>query len=85
MRSVIIYAIISVLIAGCGGIQMLSGPSKEDLYKKFVVYCQVETIPLVGKETFGRQLKNSKNVNVSSHRAGLRGAQTHGWKGIKLK
>ncbi len=32
MRKVIIYFILSVLLAGCGGIQMLSGPSREDLY-----------------------------------------------------
>ncbi|MBA7689591.1 hypothetical protein ES703_98099 [subsurface metagenome] len=58
---------------------------KNDIYEAFLVYCDNQNIPHIGKESFGRGLKNAKNVNVMSQRAGPRGAQIHGWSGVRLK
>ena len=58
--------------------------SKDSLYTAFIGYCDTENIPLIGKEAFGRQLKNTTAVNVSSQRSGARGSQLHGWKGMSL-
>jgi putative DNA primase/helicase len=59
--------------------------SKDDLYDAFLKYCDEKNIPRIGKESFGRALKNAKNVHVISQRSGPRGRQMHGWKGIQLK
>jgi len=59
--------------------------SKDDLYDAFLRYCDEHNIPRIGKESFGRALKNAKNVHVVSQRSGPRGAQIHGWQGIRLK
>jgi len=59
--------------------------SKDDLYNAFLGYCDKQNIPRIGKESFGRALKNAKNVHVISQRSGPRGEQKHGWKGIQLK
>lgn len=59
--------------------------SKADLYDAFVEYCDRQNIPRIGKESFGRALKNARNVHVASQRRGPRGMQAHGWTGIKLK
>jgi len=59
--------------------------SKDDLYEAFLTYCDRQNIPRIGKESFGRALKNAKNANVSSQKTGPRGAQVHGYKGIQLK
>ncbi|GAI61178.1 unnamed protein product, partial [marine sediment metagenome] len=59
--------------------------SKDDLYDSFLKYCDGENIPRIGKESFGRALNNAKNVHVISQRSGPRGAQTYGWKGVRLK
>jgi len=59
--------------------------SKDDLYNAFLEYCDKQNIPRIGKESFGRSLKNAKNVHVMNQRSGPRGAQKHGWKGIQLK
>ncbi len=59
--------------------------SKDDLYDAFAEYCDRQNIPRIGKESFGRALKNARNVHATSQRRGTRGAQTYGWKGIELK
>jgi P4 family phage/plasmid primase-like protien len=59
--------------------------SKDALYEAFLKYCDKQNIPRIGKESFGRALKNAKNVHVMSQRSGPRGVQVHGWGGIKLK
>ena len=59
--------------------------SKDELYDVFIEYCDKQNIPRIGKESFGRALKNAKNVHVTTQRSGSRGAQVHGWGGIKLK
>ena len=59
--------------------------SKDDLYDAFLKYCDEKNIPRIGKESFGRALKNAKNVHVTFQRRGPRGAQTTGWTGIQLK
>ena len=59
--------------------------SKDDLYGAFLDFCDKQNIPRIGKESFGRALKNAKNVNVTSQKTGPRGAQVHGWKGVRLK
>ncbi|MFH0768344.1 MAG: phage/plasmid primase, P4 family [Chloroflexota bacterium] len=59
--------------------------SKDDLYDAFVGYCNKQNVPKIGIESFGRTLKNAKNVHVIFKRQGPRGAQKTGWKGIQLK
>ncbi|MBA7590880.1 hypothetical protein ES708_33022 [subsurface metagenome] len=59
--------------------------SKDDLYDAFLKYCDEKNIPRIGKESFGRALKNAKNVHVTFQRRGPRGTQTTGWVGIQLK
>ena len=59
--------------------------SKDDLYEAFLDYCDKQNIPRIGKESFGRELKNAKNVHVISQRKGSRGAQVTGWQGIRPK
>ncbi len=58
---------------------------KDDLYKAFIDYCNKQNIPRIGKESFGRALKNVKNANVTSQKRGPRGAQIHGWERIQLQ
>ncbi len=59
--------------------------SKDELYGAFINYCDEKNIPRIGKESFGRALKNAKNANVTSQKRGPRGAQIHGWVRIQLK
>ncbi|GAI24868.1 unnamed protein product, partial [marine sediment metagenome] len=58
---------------------------KDDLYKAFLDYCDKQNIPRIGKESFGRALKNVKNANVTSQKRGPRGEQIYGWERIRLK
>jgi len=59
--------------------------SKDELYDVFLGYCDDQNIPRIGKESFGRALKDAKNVHVSFQRRGPRGQQETGWMGIQLK
>ena len=59
--------------------------SKDELYDVFIEYCGKQNIPRIGIESFGRALKNAKNVHVTFKRRGPRGAQTTGWLGIQVK
>lgn len=59
--------------------------SKDDLYDAFLEYCDKQNIPRIGKETFGRDLKNARNAHVVFQRKGPRGKQIYGWEGIQLK
>ncbi len=59
--------------------------SKDALYAAFLKYCDEHNIPHIGKESFGKALKNAKNIHVVFQRQGPRGAQIHGWQGIELK
>ena len=59
--------------------------SKDSLYTAFIEYCDAENIPRIGKEAFGRQLKNTTVAHVSSQRSGARGSQLYGWKGLSLQ
>ena len=59
--------------------------SKDALYAAFIEYCDDQNIPRIGKESFGRALKNARNVHVMFQRRGPRGGQVYGWQGIQLK
>jgi len=59
--------------------------SKDALYAAFLEYCDEHNIPRIGKESFGKVLKNAKNIHVVSQRRGPRGTQMYGWKGIQLR
>ncbi len=59
--------------------------SKDDLYESFIDYCSKQNIPRIGIESFGRTLKNAKNVHVVFQRRGPRGVQKTGWSGIQVK
>lgn len=59
--------------------------SKVELYEAFLSYCDKQNIPRIGFETFGRALKDARNVHVSFQRKGPRGAQKTGWQGIQLR
>ncbi|GAH68741.1 unnamed protein product [marine sediment metagenome] len=59
--------------------------SKDELYDAFIDYCTKQNIPRIGKESFGRALKNAKNAHVTFQRRGSKGAQITGWTGIQLK
>jgi P4 family phage/plasmid primase-like protien len=59
--------------------------SKEDLYTAFVAYCEGQKVPIIGKEAFGRQLKNATNVNASTQRRRVGSELKMGWKGVRLK
>ena len=59
--------------------------SKDGLYDVFVEYCDKQNIPRIGIESFGRALKNARNIHVTFKRKGPRGAQKTGWLGIQLR
>ncbi|GAI96216.1 unnamed protein product, partial [marine sediment metagenome] len=59
--------------------------SKDELYDVFIEYCDKQNIPRIGIESFGRALKNAKNVHVVFKRRGPRGVQKTGWLGIQLR
>ena len=59
--------------------------SKDALYAAFLEYCDKHNIPRIGKESFGKVLKNAKNIHVVSQRHGPMGAQVYGWQGIRLR
>jgi len=59
--------------------------SKDSLYDSFLAYCDTEKIPRVGKESFGRALKNATNIHVVSQRRRVASIIIHGWGNIRLK
>ena len=58
--------------------------SKDELYEEFIQYCRSQNIPMIGKESFGRALKNATNIQVKSQRILLDGERVTGWRGIEL-
>jgi len=58
--------------------------SKDDLYDAFANYCNKLTLSHLGKESFGRALKNVNNVHVKSLQRRIEGTVTWGWEGIQL-
>lgn len=65
-----------------------SGPdfwvSKSDLYDAFVTYCDEQKLSRLGKEAFGRRLKNTTSVHVKASQRRIKGEQTWGWDGVGL-
>jgi len=59
--------------------------SKDDLYTAFIAYCDEENIPRIGKEAFGRAIKNATNVHVTSQRHRIGSMTVYGWGGIQIK
>ncbi len=56
---------------------------KDDLYSVYKAFSQEQKIPALGKESFGRALKNSTAADtVKSDRRRLGGVMMYGWKGI---
>lgn len=58
--------------------------SKTVLYAAFINYCDQNNLSHLGKEAFGRMLKNTPNAHVESRKRRIDGAITWGWEGIKL-
>jgi len=58
--------------------------SKDDLYETFTNYCRNHNLSPLGKEAFGRALKNASNVHVKSRQRRIEGTVTWGWEGIQL-
>ena len=59
--------------------------SKDQLYDAFLSYCDEQNIPRIGKESFGRAIKNATNVHVANQRRRIEGEEVYGWRGIQLK
>jgi len=59
--------------------------SKDQLYDAFLSYCDEQNIPRIGKESFGRAIKNAANVHVANQRRRIEGEEVYGWRGIQLK
>lgn len=57
---------------------------KDNLYDAFVNYCSQLNLAHMGKEAFGRKLKNSSEVHIKSRQRRVDGTQTWGWEGIQL-
>lgn len=58
--------------------------SKAVLYDTFIDYCDKNNLSRLGKEAFGRMLKNTPNAHVESRRHRIDGILTWGWEGIHL-
>ncbi len=58
--------------------------SKSAFYDGFIEYCDKQNIPRIGKEAFGRQLKNAKNAHTESRQRRIDGQPIWGWEGIQL-
>jgi putative DNA primase/helicase len=59
--------------------------SKEELYQAFLEYCTEEGIPMIGKESFGRLLKDVPGFNIRSTQRRVEGSRVWGWEGIRLQ
>ncbi len=58
--------------------------SKTVLHEAFIEYCDKESLSRIGKEAFGRILKNTTNARVESRKHRIDGVLTWGWEGIRL-
>jgi P4 family phage/plasmid primase-like protien len=58
--------------------------SKDNLYDAFANYCKKQNFSPLGKESFGRSLKNVNNAHVKSRQRRVDGVTTWGWEGIRL-
>jgi len=58
--------------------------SKDDLYDAFANYCNKHDLSPLGKESFGRTLKDVNNAHVKSRQRRVGGTGTWGWEGIRL-
>jgi len=58
--------------------------SKDDLYDAFTSYCSKQNLAHLGKEAFGRKLKDASNVHVKSRQRRVDGVITWGWEGIQV-
>lgn len=58
--------------------------SKDNLYQAFAAYCDNQHISKLGKESFGRQLKNTPNAHVVARQRRVSGELMWGWHGIKV-
>ena len=53
---------------------------KDDLYNAFSAYCRERHIPLISKESFGRNLKNSPSLHIGMTRISDNGHRPYAWK-----
>jgi putative DNA primase/helicase len=58
--------------------------SKDDLYDAFANYCNKQNLSPLGKESFGRTLKDVNNAHVKSRQRRVDGVKAWGWEGIRL-
>jgi len=58
---------------------------KDDLYEAFTSYSQDRNIPLISKESFGRNLRNSPSLHIGTTRTREDGQRPYAWRGIRLK
>ncbi len=58
--------------------------SKSALHETFTEYCDKHNLSRLGKEAFGRALKDTTNVKVESRKRRIDGVITWGWEGIRL-
>ena len=58
--------------------------SKAALHNAFTEYCDKENLSRIGKEAFGRALKDTTNARVESRKRRIDGVITWGWEGIQL-
>jgi phage/plasmid-associated DNA primase len=59
--------------------------SKADLYNAFKDFCIANKLPVLGKESFGRALKNCPEASsVQPKRRRVVGDITYGWQGIGI-
>ncbi|GAI60708.1 unnamed protein product [marine sediment metagenome] len=58
--------------------------SKSALHEVFTEYCDKNNLSQLGKEAFGRALKDTTNIHIESRRRRIDGVITWGWEGIQL-
>lgn len=59
--------------------------SKDDLYEAYKCFSLAHKLPTMGKESFGRALKNSVIASgISPDRRRIQGQLTYGWRGVGL-
>lgn len=58
--------------------------SKVILHDAFLDYCDKNNLSRLGKEAFGRMLKDTPNAHVESRKRRIDGVITWGWEGIRL-
>jgi len=76
---------ITSFIDKCYEIDSNATVEKQEVYDAYYQYCQNKGISPVTKETFGRNLTKSTQVNIGSIRLSKDGQRAYAWKGLKLK